>query len=45
MFHHWVNLCSFTPAQAGDYYLQVRTNVPLNTGSYDGNGGYVDTGV
>ena len=29
MFHQWVALCTFTPSQAGDYYLQVRTNVAL----------------
>ena len=27
MFHNWVPLCTFTPTRAGDYYLQVRTNV------------------
>ncbi len=39
VFHQWVNLCTFTPTQAGDYYLQVRNNVSLG-GSADGNGGY-----
>ena len=29
MFHNWVDLCSFIPTRAGDYYLQVRTNVSL----------------
>jgi len=29
VFHQWVDLCTFTPTQAGDYYLQVRTNVAL----------------
>ncbi|MFC0223562.1 pilus assembly protein TadG-related protein [Nocardioides zeicaulis] len=29
VFHQWVNLCTFTPTQAGDYYLQVRSNVAL----------------
>lgn len=29
MFHQWVPLCSFTPTKAGDYYLQVRTNVAM----------------
>ncbi|MBJ7356713.1 pilus assembly protein TadG-related protein [Nocardioides sp.] len=28
-FHNWVPMCSFTPTRAGDYYLQVRTNVSL----------------
>jgi Flp pilus assembly protein TadG len=30
VFHQWVSLCDnggFTPTQAGDYYMQVRTNV------------------
>ena len=30
VFHQWVSLCDnggFTPTRAGDYYLQVRTNV------------------
>lgn len=27
IFHTWYSLCTFTPARAGDYYLQVRTNV------------------
>lgn len=26
-FHNWVSFCTFTPSVAGDYYLQVRTNV------------------
>ncbi len=29
VFHQWVPLCTFTPSVAGDYYLQVRTNVAL----------------
>jgi Flp pilus assembly protein TadG len=40
-FHNWTSLCTFTPSRAGDYYLQVRTNVSLGgTGSgyiYSGN--------
>ena len=28
-FHNWASFCSFTPTRAGDYYLQVRTNVSL----------------
>jgi hypothetical protein len=28
VFHQWATLCTFTPTRAGDYYLQVRTNVP-----------------
>jgi len=40
VFHQWQTLCTFTPTDAGDYYLQVRTNVPLSTSNYDGRGGY-----
>lgn len=40
VFHQWVPFCTFTPAEAGDYYLQVRTNVRLSTTSADGEGGY-----
>jgi hypothetical protein len=29
VFHNWTSLCTFTPTVAGDYYLQVRTNVAL----------------
>ena len=28
VFHQWVRRCTFTPTRSGDYYLQVRTNVP-----------------
>jgi Flp pilus assembly protein TadG len=28
-FHNWVSLCTFTPARAGNYYLQVRSNVTM----------------
>jgi len=27
VFHNWVSMCTFTPTRAGDYYLQVRSNV------------------
>lgn len=27
--HNWMDFCTFTPSRAGDYYLQVRTNVSL----------------
>jgi len=40
VFHQWVPFCTFTPTEAGDYYVQVRTNVALNTSSPDGQGGY-----
>ena len=29
LFHQWTSMCTFTPTRAGDYYLQVRTNVAL----------------
>jgi Flp pilus assembly protein TadG len=28
-FHNWTSFCRFTPTRAGDYYLQVRTNVSM----------------
>jgi hypothetical protein len=37
-FHTWSDFCSFTPSQAGDYYLQVRSNVSLG-GTSTGNNG------
>lgn len=41
VFHQWTSLCTFTPSKAGDYYLQVRTNVALGgsetNGVYAGN--------
>lgn len=40
VFHQWVTLCTFIPPAAGDYYLQVRTNVPLQ-GSVNDNGSYL----
>ena len=33
VFHQWVELCTFTPDVAGDYYLQVRTNVTTAGGT------------
>ena len=39
VYHQWVTLCTFTPTKAGDYYLQIRTNVALG-GTADGQGGY-----
>ena len=39
VYHQWVALCTFTPTQAGDYYLQIRTNVKRG-GVTDGQGGY-----
>jgi Flp pilus assembly protein TadG len=39
-FHNWTRFCTFTPTRAGDYYLQVRTNVSLG-----GSGtGYIRSG-
>jgi hypothetical protein len=43
VFHQWVNFCTFTPTQAGDHYLQVRTNVAMG-GSSDGKGGFTGNG-
>ncbi len=39
VFRQWLDLCTFTPPVAGDYYLQIRTNVALG-GVSDGEGGY-----
>ena len=39
VYHQWVALCTFTPTQVGDYYLQIRTNVKRG-GVTDGQGGY-----
>ncbi len=42
VFRQWTTLCSFTPTRAGDYYLQVRTNIapvssaPSASGVYAG---------
>ncbi|WP_158604447.1 TadE/TadG family type IV pilus assembly protein [Nocardioides mangrovicus] len=41
-FHQWVTLCDFTPSVAGDYYVQVRSNVAIggsvnNAGQTDGS--------
>lgn len=41
VFHQWVRLCTFTPTESGDYYLQVRTNVKLG-GISDGEGGFTN---
>ena len=38
VFRQWVDLCTFTPTQAGDHYLQIRTNVAMG-GTADGEGG------
>ena len=38
LFHNWVDFCSFTPSRAGDYYLQVRTNVTFVAGKAVPNG-------
>lgn len=38
VFHQWVDLCTFTPTRAGDYYLQVRSNVALGGTAEDNNG-------
>lgn len=41
VFRQWLDLCTFIPTQAGDYYLQIRTNVALG-GTSDGEGGYTN---
>ncbi|HXH81286.1 pilus assembly protein TadG-related protein [Nocardioides sp.] len=42
VFHQWVDLCTFTPSRAGDWYLQVRNNVDMPNGSItlDSTGAY-----
>jgi hypothetical protein len=40
VFHQWVTMCTFTPTEEGEHFLQVRTNVELSTTSPDGQGGY-----
>lgn len=49
VFHQWVDLCTFTPDRAGDYYIQVRNNVALpagytldSTGAVAGNANVVN---
>ncbi len=39
-FHQWVELCRFTPTRPGDYYVQVRTNVPLDGTSVANSGSH-----
>jgi hypothetical protein len=42
VFHRWVTLCDIpAPVRAGDYYLRVRTNVPLGA-SADSIFGFTD---
>lgn len=41
VYRQWVDLCTFIPPAAGDYYLQIRTNVKLG-GTPDGEGGYTN---
>jgi Flp pilus assembly protein TadG len=36
-FHTWSDFCTFTPPRAGDYYLQVRSNVSLGGTSTSNN--------
>lgn len=33
VFHQWNTLCTFTPSVAGEYYLQVRSNVKFSGSS------------
>ncbi|HET6562732.1 MAG TPA: Tad domain-containing protein [Marmoricola sp.] len=37
-FHTWSDFCTFTPTRAGDYYLQVRSNVSIGGTTSDNNG-------
>jgi Flp pilus assembly protein TadG len=37
-FHTWSDFCTFTPSRAGDYYLQVRSNVDPGGTSTSNNG-------
>ncbi len=37
-FHTWTDFCTFTPPRAGDYYLQVRSNVSPGGTTTDNNG-------
>lgn len=39
VFHQWVNLCTFTPTEAGDYYMQVRTSASTAGASAESGGG------
>jgi hypothetical protein len=34
-FHTWTDFCTFTPEAAGDYYLQVRSNVSFGGDTTD----------
>ncbi len=43
-FHNWSSMCTFTPSRAGDYYLQVRTNVSPGGSTISGGSGYIKTG-
>jgi len=36
-FRQWVSLCTISSPTVGDYYIQVRTNVPYNPGSAELN--------
>ncbi len=40
VFHQWVPICTFTPNKAGDWYVQVRNNVALPSGSPGSDGAY-----
>jgi Flp pilus assembly protein TadG len=43
-FHNWSSFCQFTPARAGDYYLQVRTNVSMGGTTVTGGTGEIKYG-
>ena len=38
-FHNWVKFCTFTPDRTGDWYIHVRTNVAMGSGT-----GYIRSG-
>ena len=39
LFHNWAHFCTFTPPRAGDYYLQIRTNVSFVEAAREPNNG------
>jgi Flp pilus assembly protein TadG len=48
VFHQWVTFCAFTPTTAGDYYLQVRSDVAMGgtvEGSFGGAWNYGNQSV
>jgi Flp pilus assembly protein TadG len=39
VFHQWVDLCTFVPTTAGDYYLQVRSSASTSGATVQSGGG------